>query len=115
MATPTLDAAQAHAEALTAAGVPTFVDPRKARANLPACLILPPTLRWDRANGPASIEWRLVALVDGPPGLDAWTALDDLVDRLAAEIVVTSAEPGAYTLSADERPLSAYIITAATE
>lgn len=115
MATPTIDQARAYADELTAAGVPTFVDPRKARANLPAVLILPPTLRFQRLGGAASVEWRLVALTNGPNGLDAWAALDDLVARLADQVVVEAAEPAAYTLAADEAALPAYLITAATE
>lgn len=110
----TVDQAEAYAAELTAAGVPTFVDPRKAAANLPCVLILPPSLTWDRLGGTPSIAWRLAVIARGPAGLDTWRALDDLLALLADQVALTSAEPGSYTLTGAD-PLPCYAVTAATE
>lgn len=115
MAADTIEQAQGYADLLTAAGVPTFVDPKKAQANLPCCLIVPPVLTFDRLGGSASIAWRLVALARGPAGLDTWATLDDLVRRLADQVAVTQAEPGSYALNQGQDALPCYVVTAATE
>lgn len=109
----TVDQAEGYAADLTAKGVRTFVDPRKAAANLPCVLILPPTLTWDRLGGPASISWRLAVIARGPAGLSCWRDLDDLLALLADQVALTSAEPGTYTLTGD--PLPCYAVTTATE
>lgn len=114
MAADTIEQAEGYADELTTAGVPTFVDPKKAAANLPCVLIVPPTLTWDRLGGSASVAWRLVVLARGPHGLACWAVLDDLVRRLAQVVAVESAEPGVYTLTGAD-PLPCYAVTAATE
>lgn len=110
----TIAQAKGYADELTAGGVPTYVDPRKAAANLPCVLIVPPRLSWDRLGGPPSIEWRLVVLANGPHGLDCWATLDDLLRRLGDRVAIATAEPGAYSLTG-ESPLPCYAVTAATE
>lgn len=114
--TPTLDRARAYADQLTAAGVPTFVDPAAAQANLPCALVVPPTLTFDRLDGDATASWRVVALAHGPAGLAAWAALDELLAALvAAGLDAQRADPGSYSITAGSDPLPCYIITTAQE
>ena len=118
MGTPTLDRARAYADTLTAAGVPTFVDPAQAAANVPCALVVPPALTFDRLDdqAPASVEWRLVVLAQRPAGLDAWAQLDDVLHQLvAAGLDAQRAEPGSYTLTGGTDPYPCYIVTTATE
>lgn len=111
MSAPRVSAADADAAALTAAGVPTFTDPAAAAANLPCVLFLPPTVRWTQLAGGAQVDWRLAVLADAGPGLEAWEQLDALLELLAAEVPITAAEPGSYTLAGDKTPIPAYLCT----
>lgn len=109
MSAPRVAVATADADALTAAGVPTYVDPAAAAANLPCVLILPPVVRFNHLAGGHETDWRLAVLSDSGPGLDAWTQLDDLLDRLAPLVNLVTAEPGAYQLTGNKDPVPAYL------
>jgi hypothetical protein len=109
MSAPRVSAARTDAEALTAAGIPAYVDPAKAAANLPCVLFLPPVLRFSHLGGGHQTDWRLAILADAAPGLDAWEQLDDLLERLAPEVNLVTAEPGSYQLSGNKDPVPAYL------
>lgn len=114
MVAPRVSAARSYADELTQLlGRVVTVDPAEAAANLPAVLILPPELTFDRLSGPtASVTWRLVVLTRPPGGLAAWEQLDELLDELAEHSSITTATPAQYTLNGERDPFPAYMCTA---
>lgn len=109
MTGPRLADAKAAAAELTGLGVRATVDPAWAAANLPCVLFLPPVVRFAQLAGPAQVDWRLAVLADGPPGLDCWDQLDQLLDDLAAHVNITTADPGVYSLTGEKNPIPAYL------
>lgn len=110
MTAPRLEAAKAHAQELRELGVPAYVDPAEAAANLPAVLLVPPAVTFDRLAGAPSVRWRLVVLANGPAGLAAWEELDSTLELLAAHVSLEdTATPASYTLEAGSDPVPAYI------
>lgn len=83
-------------------------------AAIPPCvLITPPTRTYDLPLPSYSVTWSLVCLAPGPGGVNAWAALDELVDAVvdALELDGTTATPGSYQLPTAPEPHPAYIIT----
>jgi hypothetical protein len=90
---------------LAAEGITATLDPRNL--NLPCVLIVPPRRTFDLPCG-FTAGWSLWALVPPPGNADAFRALDDLLDAIAAVLPVTAATALAYTTSPDAPPLPAY-------
>lgn len=116
MTAPRLELARQHATDLSAlTGRLVTTDPAELVANLPAVLIVPPEIRFDRAGGfGASVTWRLVVATDPPGGLAAWEQLDQLLEELSQHATITRATPGQYTVTGEPEldPLPAYICEA---
>lgn len=104
----TFTRAQAIVAALTDAGARASLDP--SAITPPAVLVVPPTRAYDVPCG-FSATWQLVAIAPGAQGADrtTWTALDDLVDAVAAAVDLERAELMSYTLNGQTMP--AYICT----
>lgn len=90
---------------LEAAGFRATADVRNV--NPPCVLVLPPTRErtgfcgWD-------VSWQLLALVPGPDNLDAWAALDVMVDDLAQLLPITAARPTGFSKTGAEPSIPAY-------
>lgn len=100
-----LERAEELVDVLAAAGITATVDSRNL--NLPCVLIPPPRRTYDLGCG-YTAGWELWALVPGPGNADAFRAVDDLADRVAAVLPIMRAEPRAYQPNADGPPLVAY-------
>jgi hypothetical protein len=100
--------AQLLVAALTDVGVRASLDP--SALTPPAVLVVPPTRVYDLGCG-FSATWNLVAIAPGAQGADrtTWTALDDLVDAVAAAVTLERAELMSYTINGQTMP--AYICT----
>lgn len=109
MSTPRVDRAQVIADAFTDAGVKAYTDVDDVGMHLPCLLVAPPTMTFDVGDG-ATLDWRLVALTDGPPGARAFADLDALVEQVSALIPAESATPGSYQLTPAADPLPCYVI-----
>lgn len=90
---------------LEAAGIRATNDSRNL--NVPCVLIPPPRRAYDLACG-YTAGWELWALVPGPGNADAFQAVDELADQVAAVLPVLRAEPRAYQPNPDAPPLVAY-------
>ena len=97
------------AQKLNAEGIAATIDPRSAT---PPCVLgVPPAMRWDLGCG-YTAEWQWFALVPGPANADAFRALVDLAEQIAAVLPnVTRADFVSYALSVDSPALPAYRIT----
>jgi hypothetical protein len=90
---------------LEAAGIRATQDVRNA--NPPCVLVMPPTRQrvgmcgWDTT-------WTLLCLAPGPDNADAWLALDELVDAVAAVLPITAARPSGFSRTGAEPAIPAY-------
>lgn len=111
MPSPRYDRALYLASALTAAGIPATVDPAAAASQAPCVLVPPPRMEFSTYRG-AVVTWRLIALAAGSSAgaAAAWSAIDDLVARVAVELPVEIADPTAYVLPGGES-VPAYALT----
>jgi hypothetical protein len=93
---------------LQAAGIRATTDP--GALNPPAVLVVPPRRVYDVGCG-YTATWTLHAIAPAPTGGDrtTWTALDVLVDAVAASYPVQDATPGAYVLGPNTHP--SYLVT----
>lgn len=93
---------------LRGADLRATADVRNAVVNLPCVLVVPPA-RDFRAK---LVTWRLVVLGHGPGTAASWEAIDDQLDKLAAELPIESAEAGLYQLpNGDPGGVACYIAT----
>jgi hypothetical protein len=84
------------------AGITAVADPAHVSANLPCVLIAPPRITWGTLDGqPAEVVWRVLVL---GPGLATWSAvaaMTDLLELVAAELPLETADPGTYQVGAE--------------
>lgn len=98
-------------EQLLAAGVPATDDPGAAETRRPIVLVGPPSLDLTAR----AVTHRLVALAGHPAGtLAALEQLDELVDLVAAELPIETAEPTSYALTGAADPVPAYLLILTT-
>jgi len=109
MGTPMTAYAEQLADQLTAAGVPTVVDPKRISVRqLPVVLVAPPAIDYRTKEA----TWRLLVLGPGPGTLAGWTAIDELLDALNQQLPLETADPGTYTTPSGE--LACYVATFTT-
>jgi hypothetical protein len=90
---------------------PVVTDVADAIGNLPCVLVPPPRVLWRRLGGSSDVEWRFVILSSGPPTFSSWAELDDLLDQVAEEVPLETADPGVYPLVAGGDPIACYVAT----
>lgn len=108
-------AARELAEALTAGGVPTGLDPRNL--NPPCGYLVPGLIDYDRlGTGTATVEWELYLLAPDTEPVRALDALTELLDTLAG--IVTPGEVQPLTLQLlnhNAGGLPAFLVNITTE
>jgi hypothetical protein len=100
-----LQQASAWADALTAAGVDAYTDPRGATP--PCVLIVPPSQTFD-TDCAALCEWRVYSLAPGPGNVDAWAALAAVQPFIVDLLPVITRLYVAVSLSPDNPPFPAF-------
>lgn len=108
-------AARELAEALTAAGVPTGLDPRNL--NPPCGYLVPGLVDYDRLGaGALTVEWELYLLAPDTEPVRALDALTELLDTLAAVVAPGEVQPVTLQLmNHSAGGLPAFLVTLTTE
>ena len=108
---PGYDAGMLWVEKLSAAGITATNDPRSATP--PCVLVAIPTKDDTELQIPCgfTVSWQFVLLAPGAGNADAWLMLDQL-DTAVRTVLPGRARttPTSYSLSAENPPLSAYLV-----
>lgn len=91
-------------------GITATEDPAKVSANLPCVLVAPPRVEWGTLDGgPSAVAWRLLVLGPGLATLSAVDALLELLELVAAELPLETADPGTYAVG--QELVACYVAT----
>lgn len=97
--------ATAWAEALSAAGVAAYTDPRSAT---PPCVVISPPGQRYPTDCEALSAWRIYAIAPGGPNLDAWATLAEMQPAIVDILPVQERLWVAAVLSPDSGPMPAF-------
>lgn len=95
--------------AIAALNLPVVNDVRNLRP--PAVLVEPPTITQVQSGYLFTLEFPVIVVAPPPANRDTFTLLLDRVDTLAANLTVTSAQPGTYSTGQQELPCYTVTIT----